>query len=54
MRNDTMQDDTINVLSTAIYILHQCTCDRVPGGVVRVQRTRACNGHWCRVAHYYH
>ena len=25
-------------------------CDRVPGGVVRVQRTRACNGHWRWVA----
>ena len=29
-------------------------CDRVPGGVVRVQRTWACNGHWRWVARYYH
>ena len=39
-------------VSVSIYNmeLHHYLCDRVPGGVVRVQRTRACNGHWRWVA----
>ena len=42
-----------STISTPPWVRLSCRlrqCDRVLGGVVRVQRTRVCNGHWHWIA----
>ena len=44
------RDGMCNRVMECSILISWPLCDCVPGGVVRVQRTRACNSHWRWVA----